>query len=426
MGIISKIIAYSIIFVGSCFSTIQFPPNATIDLDVFHNESKKTKDWTLFIFIAGDNNLKSAIEKNIEELKKVGSTHRMNIVVRIDTSDEERKFTKIFYIAQDKLIQVMPDIVMDSGNPDDFITIFSIIYKRYPAHHWGLVFWDHGIGILDDPSMMSDSPEEIDLWNILNRGICFDDSTHHYLTNKKIEYILRTTATLLGKKIDLLGCDACYMNMWEFLRLIQPYVAIAVGSQEVEDSSGWDYYNALQPLKSSIVTPEELALSIVHAYNNYYLNIRDDYTQSAIDLRQLDMLNNTIETIAQMLIIGMQEDPGLHLLVRAARKETSSFKESFFIDLYDFFHNLQARIKKYEKRDEIKSTSYQNLTDAIKNLLQSIDDAVIANKTAAQVSAHGISIYFPEDAIHSSYYITSSPEQTAWIYFLETYLKIAF
>lgn len=421
------IIFSAIIFISRCFAPpLEFPPFTTAELDVSHNKKTVIKDWTLFIFIAGDNSLKGAIQKNIEELQKIGSNHRINILVRVDTRDNnEKKFTKLLYIDNGKLIQIMPDTSMDSGNPEDLISVFSMVHERYPAHHWGLVLWNHGTGFLDDPSMAISNPEEAYLWNILNKGICFDDSTHHYLTNKKLEYTLQKITALLGKKIDLLGCDACYMNMWEFLRLIQPYATFAVGSQEVEDSAGWDYYHALHPLTISTVTPQELATSIVHAYHNYYLNVQDYYTQSAIDLTKLILLDQAIEHAARIVLEGIRNYQSFKNLLQIVRKGSNPFKESYFIDLYDFFHKLTTQIKNYEPKNEAETTYYHNLTHALDSIFQSIDNAVIANVTAQNVTAHGISIYFPEDTIHPSYYYESSPEQKAWISFLEAYLESA-
>lgn len=393
--------------------------------DVFYefDHNQEEKDWTFIVFIAGDNNLSTFIAQNIKQMLRVGSNKRINIVIRVDTKlSDEKKITKFLYVDKDLLIQISPDLVMDSGNPDDLITFFNIVYDRYPAKNWGLVLWDHGIGCIDDAQFVG--IENYDEWNLLNRGICFDDSTLHYLTNNKLAHALDAICKIIGKKLDLFGCDACFMNMWEFLKMMRYYIGVAVGSQEIEPVTGWDYFSALKDFDNRSLSPHELADTIVQTYSNLYEGNRDDYTQSAINLENFDGLNKSIENFAQELFLALRDRKNVKIkeIVRKCRTRQLStvFDEPSYIDLGYFCFQIVQLIKNKKRVD-----SSQKIAVAAQCVIDAIDKVIIANKTAKDVKAYGISIYFPEDSINFSYYENSCPAQDAWIRFLELYLAIS-
>ena len=47
------------------------------------------------------------------------------------------------------------------------------------------------------------------------RAILFDDNAKDFLDNQEMKQVLADTATLLGRKVDILGMDACLMSMAE-------------------------------------------------------------------------------------------------------------------------------------------------------------------------------------------------------------------
>jgi hypothetical protein len=384
-----------------------------------HNQKDITKDWTLVIFIAGDNNLNPYIVQNIEQIMRVGSNKHINIVIRVDTKlSNQEKITKFLYVEKEKLVQIHPNLVMDSGDPDDLISFFNVVYDRYPAHNWGLILWDHGIGFIDDAELLGvDNYEE---WNLLNRGICFDDSTLHYLTNKKLVYALDTICRIVGKKLALLGCDACFMNMWEFFSLVRYYIGVAIGSQELESATGWDYYKALKEFNQRSLSAHEFARNIVHAFGDLYEGNRSDYTQAAVNLENFDNLNNAVENLANALYDGMTSHNRAtvkNILKKCREKELSTiFGEPSYLDLKYFCLQIKDQIKK-----QTNLRSFQDIDNAADRVVEAINTVIIENRTAQEIKAYGISIYFPENSINFSYYENSCPAQDAWIRFLESY-----
>jgi hypothetical protein len=76
--------------------------------------------------MAGDNNLEGAGREDLDEMKNVGSTAQVNILVQFDT--EENKTTR-YRIEKDKLtvLQELPGV--NSGDPNRSNPIYKMGYN---------------------------------------------------------------------------------------------------------------------------------------------------------------------------------------------------------------------------------------------------------------------------------------------------------
>src|SRR5689334_6641214 len=100
-------------------------------------------EWTFLVYMAGDNNLEGAGKEDLEEMKKVGSTSQVKIIVQFDT--EENKTTR-YLIEKDKLttLQELPGV--DTGDPKVLTDFIKWGINKYPANHYLLDVWNHGGG----------------------------------------------------------------------------------------------------------------------------------------------------------------------------------------------------------------------------------------------------------------------------------------
>ena len=73
------------------------------------------------------------------------------------------------------------------------------------------------------------------------RGIAYDDRSGDCLDNQELKRVLSAAHHLLGRKVDLVGMDACLMTMLEVAYQIRDHAQILVGSEEVEPGDGWPY-----------------------------------------------------------------------------------------------------------------------------------------------------------------------------------------
>ena len=162
----------------------------------------KIADWTLVIFMSSDNDLSVAALDDIDEMLKVGSTERVNVVVFRDSIDQETS-TKIFHIQKNSKV-VLKDFKanIDSGNWHELVDLFKLAQEKFPAQKYMVSVWNHGNGW--EKSNLAASTE---------KGIAYDDNSENNITTKQLGLALKEIAALRGKKIELFATDACLMTM---------------------------------------------------------------------------------------------------------------------------------------------------------------------------------------------------------------------
>ena len=417
-----------------------------------HGKINPKKHTTLLVYIAGDNDLAYFAGRNIDDMKKVGSTEHINVLVQLDGQGAYEK-TKRLFIEKNKVTQVDKNNIssqqkLDFGSPVTLIDACKWAIKDYPSDHFGLVLWNHGIGVLDNIGGRTTSASELFSFNSntnmleLNRsigfidfikqkqprGVCFGDTYGTYLTNQKLNYALKevTSKFLNGKKIDFIGFDACLMSMIEVGNLVKPYVDYMVGSQEIELGTGWPYHTVLKPFEKEALSPEQFCKHITSAYHQNYRGITYDYTQSAIKLNELNNLEESLDKITSLLLTALdhQKNNTVARLIRASksRRLCTHFSEPSYIDLHHFLSNLTETLEFMAVKKEaahVKPALEKELIIARKALIKS----VVSNYTGKNLPlAKGLSIYFPSRIIETSYAITPFAKNYKWILLLQRVL----
>jgi len=217
------------------------------------------------------------------------------------------------------------------------------------------------------------------------------------------------------------------MAMIEIASLAAPYCSIMVGSQEVELGTGWPYEKILRRLAQESLTPEEFAQHIVTSYYDYYQYITKDFTQSALDLACIYELENNILQFA-VLMIPLLKNPSYQLLGKfikscKSKKLCTAFSEPSYIDLYHFYSNLLESINILKSDSAFSPQFIAEFEHILTEGLRFIQKIVIKNGVGKNLErARGISIYFPNYKIHTSYANTPFGLKTGWLNFLQSFL----
>lgn len=442
------------------------PSNELLDtaLDAMHLSKGRPqakqlskKPWTIIVYIAADNDLRGFAARNLKQMSNVGSNSNCNIVAHLDIQlSGNKKITRRYYIEKDQIFHMNADEPgtqqMDSGDPKTLISCCQWAIQNYPADNYMLIFWNHGTGIIDpatgkiinsvDLFTFNNATNKLDLDRSIGfldiitileqqqRGICWDDTTGHYLTNQKLDEALSYICKnyLNGGKFSIIAFDACLMSMLEVANIIKPYANIMIGSQEVEFAAGWDYARAFNPLSYSAPSNIDLARNIVKMYGQAYDNVTDDYTQSAMNLDTIDTIENNINIIARLLMecLKKQHNNSVKNAIYASSNKLlcTHFDEPSYIDLHHFLSNLQTNLKHFAFTNPSEGNALTKaLHESISEGLSLIEKNVIAYACGKNVSsARGISIYFPERRIHTSYRKTNFAATNDWPTFLAQYL----
>jgi len=415
--------------------------------------SVKQGKWNFLVYIAANNNLYRYGQHNIKEMQQIGSNPNINIFAQVDNFG--KKSVTRYKIEKGHSVvvstQTQPPTNL-SGTTENLYDFVKEIISKYPADHLALVLWNHGSGAKDPhlwrkllPYLRENcfyfNPKtnlyEIDRSIVNLRGIAFNDIGHTYISNPELKTVLeRISKELLGgKKIDLLGMDACHMAAVEIGSQIKNAATYMVGSEEIEPGPGWDYSKFLSHFASRSLSPLELAQQIVNAYGEKYNRLFADLTQSAVNLENYTVLEQNIDTIATLsieLLKTTKKHTFLNLLrkVRGNPQQTISFLDTDYIDLGSFYKSLAQEMEdqtppaQQTKRTTQETTLMENLKEALIEGAKLLTEQVVHNTTGRNVkSASGLSIYFPTKSLHTSYLKNSLAQTTNWGNFLHTYLQ---
>lgn len=425
-----------------------------------HNKKKaKTKNRnkrTIMIFMAADNDLRPFAARNIQQMANIGSNQNITIAVHLDIRiTGNKKITRRYLVEKDQVLHIDPynplTQQMDSGNPATLISFCEWAIKNYPSDEYDLILWNHGTGILEPPHGKIINPMDLFVFNPAThrldldrsvgfmeaisslepkqRGVCWDDTTGNYLSNRKLEAALDTICQkcLNGKKFGIIGFDACLMSMIEVSSFIKRYAHVMVGSEEVELGMGWKYDEVLFPFIKEPLNTFAFASHIVNAYDRTYQSITNDYTLSAINLDPIESLERNIDSVAKLLIESLDtQRPAMYQAIRESKNKMlcTHFDEPTYIDLHHFYKNLLANIRKISADNtQINTTIKNSLLTRLDEGIRLIEQLVIANTVGRNLkNARGIAIYFPERGIHSSYQEAMFLKSNAWGTLLSRYI----
>jgi Clostripain family len=394
--------------------------------------------WTWLVYMAGDNNLEGAGRDDLAEMKQVGSTADVNVSVQFDT--EEKKTTR-YRVEKNKLrsVQQLPGV--DCGDPKVLTQFIQWGIKHYPAQRYLLDVWNHGGGWENLPAdydydalrlakplaaakrnrikraLFRTTVKKIHRRPGPARAIAIDCGSHDYLDNQELRKGV-SKALPKGRKFDILGCDACLMNMLEIAYEMKDTATLMVGSEETEPGAGWPYAAILKGLVAKpTMAPADLAKRIVTEYGRYYRKTKEAATQSALDLGKIPAAAVAVGELADALLADLHNLAGV---VSLARDRAQKFEMPEYIDLGDFAQQLAQRLP--------QNAAVKAATGKVQAALKPATGTglVLQNVTSGGrlQRATGVSIYFPHSEEYAPDYrdLTFSKDGR-WKRFLEALFK---
>ncbi len=428
-------------------------------------QSTGQAQWTFLVYMAGDNNLDGAALRDIAEMAKAGSTNDVHILVQLDRLNDRK--TRRFRITRGggfkkDCIETFSE--SNTGDPKVLFSFCQWAMEKYPADRYALILWNHGGGwweeergrvagsagssitapvqvdsamhfsaapcqdltapqsARDDGSAeLPSKPRRHSLFSHQlsqsHRSICCDDTSDgDALDNRELRVVLTGVCALLGRKIDLLGMDACLMNMVEVAWQLRDSVSILVGSEIEEPFDGWPYAEILSRLTTR---PRQdaavLARWIVRSYLLSYKGQDETVTQSAVDLDRIEDVTIRIDALSEALLDGIDAEAKL---IEAAWNKSPRFFDDNYIDLACFAKNLGRRAA--------AGSDLHARAEALVATLKPGKGRLILRqgKIGQEVrGAGGLSIYFPADRINTAYRELDFSEYCRWITFLERFLS---
>jgi hypothetical protein len=415
---------------------------------------KVIRKWTVMVYLAGDNNLDGAGLADLAEMKQVGSNSAVAVVAQFDRSGA-KNHTMRYFLRRGGTPAA--DVVVDlgetnTGDPrvlEDFILWAA---GKYPAEHYMTVIWNHGSGwddedvyrmgrslkrdIVRKKTAISDTNfgKALPLSTVraladgamkravfrtsieralATRAIAFDDDARDFLDNIEMKRVFASVTKNLGRKVDILGMDACLMNMLEVHYQMRDATLFCVGSEEVEPGDGWPYNAVLSALATEpSMTPRGLSAAIVDKYIRSY-KAADNVTQSACDISKAATVADAVNNLAGVLTEGLSR-AAVRMSLIEARSRVQSYYTADYVDLVD----LCGLIREGSDSEEIKAAC----TSVIGSVTENGMVVKSGCKGAGVKHSHGISIYFPAEKISPLYARLDFVKKTKWDFFLKAFI----
>jgi hypothetical protein len=333
------------------------------------NSDNNTRRWALLIYIAGDNNLSNAGLEDIDEMCEEGSSSDVHVGIEIDTYGEYTGSIRYEITERDytghghrTVIDRLPE--KDTGDPRTLTDFLDWGFARYPAKNRLVVVWNHGSG-----------------FRSVRRDVGYDDFGSS-LDMPEIETAFKKAKITPRNKLQIVGFDACLMNMLEVVHHFKDQAEIIVGSQQTEPGDGWPYNLVVKQAKTS-TTPEDLARGIVKVYmDDYKATGISDITQSAIRTSATPAIVEAVSKLGEKLIKNMST---LGDAIRTIRISAQTFQIADYIDLIHFADLL------------LKNMDNTQVKAAADRVIQATEKSIVArDKNGSSVkNSHGLSIWFP-------------------------------
>ena len=365
-------------------------------------------EWTFLVYMGADNNLEGPGIDDFLEMASVGSTPLVNIVVQFDRAVgydvryNDWTTTKRFLV-QAGMTPTPANATMDLGEvdmaaPASLVAFATWGAATYPAKHYFLDLWDHGLG-----------------W----QGILTDGPS--FMTTAQLASAMSQIRTFLGRNLDIVGNDACRMTI-EIMDELRPYVDYFVGSEKDEPLAGWPYDTFLAAVAAApVMTPVQVGTWLTTAYVASYFGTSPYSVNLA--LVSGGALPSLVRAFADFVAELNASVPLLQSQVLAARLATERYERNGLsggdeFDLFHFSENVVAR------------SGNPRLAALARSLQGAIASAVLAHAAwdnpaptngVHAAHAHGLSIWFPDTPSDPAYDALALSRATGWNGFLATY-----
>lgn len=357
---------------------------------VFAAPSEAVKEWTVGVFLNGDNNLEGAGIDDITEMEKVGSNDDLNIVVQFDRAEGFDSThgnwtgTKIFHITKDNSASTIDsEVVADLGEVDmgdwkELVKFVKFLKTNYPAKKYLVIVWNHGAGW-----KFTGENETI-------KGVSYDDSSNNHMTVQDLRKAMVEINGILGKKLDIFAMDACLMQMVEVSYEYRELAEYVVASEETEPGDGWPYDDFLKIVaQKPSISAEDFSKGIAKVYAASYSGgsqgSSPGCTQSSIDCTKLDKVAVAIDEFGKAITDNIAE---ISATVTAALSKTDAY---YYTDYKDAYHFAQL----------MSNSPSKVVNAAAKNVMTAVGECVVANHVskgyyAKHENANGLSLYIPK------------------------------
>ena len=394
-----------------------------------------TKDWTIMVYMAGDNSLSVDMAYTLNEIKNFSNidSSNVNILAYYDgdapnaptlycdfTDFENPHFTPSSTI--EKRFQrrlrgnEQPSTPPDDENSAAFYSVLNFIdwcvngaefrekgvsQKGRKATNYAMIFSGHGFGF---------------------QSLTFlkDNKSDFYMTIRKLRAALERAKNevLDGKALAILGFDSCVMGMLEVGFELKDCAKTMIASEGTLPNAGWAYAPILNGLvESKNVSTDAEIFDVSRGIVRNFIDTQQQFAiggvsvdLSAWDLTKVAPIVTEVNKLGNILLKGLENKETSHQLELVLLKchfKSQSFMFEQNVDLIDFCEILSEESSIFDQNiriyldDDTEDEKGKSFAEILVKRCQAVIDAVESCVLLNGFSggkfqyAKGISIFFP-------------------------------
>jgi hypothetical protein len=448
--------------------------------------SKKPQyDWTVMVYLSGDNNLSSemlwALTEIERAMKQRKDGERLALTVQYDPLSPACG-TLRYAMPYSETFKTLPKLKRpafkvpfahalrriikgeDAASPSALGEFIDWSVKAFPSKYRMLILSGHGSGaegdfLTDDnpgqgtgarprPQAVSAKPAD-DEPRLPPSGTLTIPALGQVLAPSPAT---RRMALAKGRdlshprpRIDVLGMDSCLMSTLEVADEVSRSVTFLVGSEGFIPNTGWPYFELLTKLRQTIADKKDFGPAVISAvivdecadYYGEYLPSGVSLDIASCELAHIRNVRRKVATLATHLTKHIAVHDVRNSII-LAHWRAQAFKLEQYADLWDFCSELATEVSRHGRPGKEIATACHDVLDAINRVLgipsSKTPESPVGRGRQRSLGldfqyARGLSVYFPWCAptmagfdYFAQYRRLRFPKRSGWGRFLDAYL----
>ena len=399
------------------------------------------KEWTIMIYMAGDNNLAVDMAYAMEQIKSVAASgaDSPNLFVYYDGNSPaiptlycdfsepgKARYVRSYKVPS-KTYHVPKKENENAANPRSILNFVDWCVNKVEvenngeitfgrrAQKYALIFSGHSLGFQDIGLFKDEtsgrSMKMTDFYDML-QGLISNKKDLQALAeaNNWLDDDQKVENELLGQKLDLLGFDSCVMGMLEVGYQFNLVAKTMIASEGSVPSAGWTYAKILGSLGREQCRNLDTR-SVAEMFVKEFIHSQDSYTvggvsvdMAAWDLGRFDNLADAFDDLAEALIQCFK-DPKSRIYRQMERAilhvhwKCQSYMYDQNVDLGDFCELLdrECGLIADELGGDEDTEALKRVQKECRGVLKQLQKAVILGgySGGGYQYSNGVSVFFP-------------------------------
>ena len=416
------------------------------------------KEWTIMIYMAGDNNLAVDMAYAMEQIKGVAAegADSPNLFVYYDGNSPaiptlycdfseagNARYVRSYRVPN-KTYQVPKKENENAANPRSILNFVDWCVNKVEvenngeitfgrrAQKYALIFSGHSLGFQDiglfKDETSGKSMKMSDFYDVL-RGLVSSKKdlqeiaeSHNWLDEDR-----EVEDELLGKKLDLLGFDSCVMGMLEVGYQFNLVARTMIASEGSVPSAGWTYAKILGCLAREHTRNIDTR-GVAEMFVKQFIRSQDSYTvggvsvdMAAWDLSRFNRLADAFDGLAEALIDCFADSESriyrqMERVILHVHWKCQSYMYDQNVDLGDFCELLdrECGLIAQDLGGGDDTETLTRVQKECRSVLKELQKAVILGgfSGGGYQYSNGVSVFFPWS--REAYEVSKKNYETLW------------